>query len=74
MSRPIKGDVYRMGDWPFADVIVVAVNDNDTVDLARPYVYASSVARHPWIGVEFMEQVSFETLGHYKFLQADRVI
>lgn len=60
--NPKMGEVYRMNAFgPFMDAVVHRINEDDkTVDLARPYCYASETGA-PLVGVE-MIRATFEHL------------
>ena len=54
------GDVIRLGDWPFADAVVLGFDDEGYASLARPYVYTSGAGTTgpmPLTGVENMTGV-----------------
>lgn len=42
-GRYHAGDVVRLGEWPFADAVVLGFDDDDNALTERPYAYASSV-------------------------------
>ena len=37
------GDVIRLGDWAFADAVILGFNNDGDALLHRPYLYAGSI-------------------------------
>jgi hypothetical protein len=66
------GDVFRMGEWPFADAVVTKIEDNDRYTLSRPYMYASEYG-HPLVGFEPITHLSKSLLVGYKKIDSGRV-
>lgn len=70
------GDVVRLGDWSFADAVILGFNNEGRALLARPYLYASGVGSTgptAMTGVELVDDMDL-TRGHYKKLDSGRTV
>lgn len=67
------GDLIRLGNWPFADAVILGFDDDGYAELHRPYIYASSVGTtgpSPLLGHERMI-FSTKSLKCYEHLEND---
>ena len=73
----IVGDVIRLGDWPFADAVILGFDDFANVKLSRPYAYASNTGTTgPTVlmGAETGVYPCASLIKHYKRVCNKRVV
>lgn len=61
------GDVVRLGDYPFADAVILGFNDEGYARLARPYVYASSAGTTCATALTGVEMIDMINLTRFAF-------
>ena len=66
------GDVFRLGDWPYADATVTHVDEGGAVTLHRPMCWASDVSRMPVLSFETIT-FSHSAMAAYRRIDNNRV-